>query len=116
MEGKKQSDHCITGGIKKYSFSWLWTSVGSRRAALAPVIMGCHFSQDLCMMTQSIIQTGHGWATPFNFRRVQVAPVQMVALYGVGLWWQGQADRKDDIQQLVNPWYEPLQKKSEATN
>jgi hypothetical protein len=60
----------------------LWTSVGSRRAALAPVIMGCHFSQDLCMMTQSIIQTGHGWATTVNFRRVQVAPVQLVAIWG----------------------------------
>lgn len=35
-------------------------------------------------------------------RRMQIAAVQSVALYGAELWWQGQKDRVRGIQQLVN--------------
>jgi hypothetical protein len=40
--------------------------------------------------------------TPANVRRIQVAAVQAVALYGAELWWDGQKGRRDDIQLLVN--------------
>ncbi|KAL1978972.1 hypothetical protein VTN96DRAFT_7858 [Rasamsonia emersonii] len=39
---------------------------------------------------------------PGLVRKIQVAAVQAVALYGVELWWQGQKDRLAGIQQLVN--------------
>jgi ribonuclease HI len=35
-------------------------------------------------------------------RRMQIAAVQSVALYGAELWWQGQKDRSQNIQRLVN--------------
>ena len=34
--------------------------------------------------------------------RIQVAVVQSVALYRAELWWQGQRDRRDEIQLMVN--------------
>ncbi|KAL2004773.1 hypothetical protein VTN00DRAFT_3301 [Thermoascus crustaceus] len=37
---------------------------------------------------------------PGLVRRIQVAAVQAVALYGAELWWQGQKDRLTGIQQL----------------
>jgi ribonuclease HI len=40
--------------------------------------------------------------TPANVRRVQVAAVQAVALYGAELWWDGQKGRRDDIHLMVN--------------
>ncbi|KKA16155.1 reverse transcriptase, partial [Rasamsonia emersonii CBS 393.64] len=39
---------------------------------------------------------------PGLVRRIQVAAVQAVALYGAELWWQGQKDRLAGLQQLVN--------------
>jgi hypothetical protein len=35
-------------------------------------------------------------------QRIQVAVVQAAALYGAGLCWDGQEERKTDIQKLVN--------------
>jgi hypothetical protein len=40
--------------------------------------------------------------TSANVRRIQVAAVQAVALYGAELWWDGQKERREDIQLLVN--------------
>ena len=39
---------------------------------------------------------------PGLVRRIQVAAVQAVALYGAELWWQGQKDRQAHIQLLIN--------------
>lgn len=44
---------------------------------------------------------GQGLA-PGLVRRIQVAAVQSVALYGAELWWRGQKDRKDGIQLMIN--------------
>ena len=44
---------------------------------------------------------GQGLA-PGLVRRIQVAAVQSVALYGAELWWQGQRDRRDGIQLMIN--------------
>jgi hypothetical protein len=46
--------------------------------------------------------TGKLGLTPANARRIQIAAVQAVALYGTELWWDGQQERKEDIQKLVN--------------
>jgi ribonuclease HI len=35
-------------------------------------------------------------------RRIQVAAVQSVALFGAELWWRGQKDRLDGIQTMIN--------------
>lgn len=35
-------------------------------------------------------------------RRIQLAVVQSTALYGAELWWKGQKNHKDTIQQLIN--------------
>jgi hypothetical protein len=40
--------------------------------------------------------------TPVNVRKIQVAAVHAVALYGAGLLWDTQKEREDDIQKLVN--------------
>jgi hypothetical protein len=39
---------------------------------------------------------------PANVRKIQVAAVQAVALYGAELWWDGQQDRRENLQLLVN--------------
>ncbi|KAL2012391.1 hypothetical protein VTN00DRAFT_5109 [Thermoascus crustaceus] len=39
---------------------------------------------------------------PGLVRRIQVAAVQAVALYGAELWWQGQKDRLAGVQQMIN--------------
>ncbi|KAI9035824.1 ribonuclease H family protein [Aspergillus affinis] len=44
---------------------------------------------------------GHGLA-PGLARQVQVAAVQSIALYGAELWWQGQRDRQEGIQLMIN--------------
>ncbi|KAI9041051.1 uncharacterized protein KD926_007468 [Aspergillus affinis] len=43
----------------------------------------------------------HGLA-PGLARQVQVAAVQSTALYGAELWWQGQRDRQEGIQLMIN--------------
>jgi hypothetical protein len=40
--------------------------------------------------------------SPGACRRIQVAAVQAVALYGSELWWQGQKDRAQEVQKLLN--------------
>jgi hypothetical protein len=40
--------------------------------------------------------------SPGLVQRIQVAAVQVVALYGAELWWQGQKDRLSGIQRMVN--------------
>ena len=35
-------------------------------------------------------------------RRIQIAAVQSVALYGAELWWKGQKDFQKDLQKLTN--------------
>jgi hypothetical protein len=35
-------------------------------------------------------------------KRIQVAAVQAVALYGAELWWQGQKDQRQNIQLMIN--------------
>ena len=35
-------------------------------------------------------------------RRVQIAVVQSVALYGAELWWKGQKQAENDLQKLIN--------------
>lgn len=44
---------------------------------------------------------GQGLA-PALARRVQIAAVQAVALYGAELWWRGQKARTEGIQLMVN--------------
>jgi hypothetical protein len=39
---------------------------------------------------------------PGLVRRIQIAAVQAVALYGAELWWQGQKDRQAQLQLLIN--------------
>jgi hypothetical protein len=39
---------------------------------------------------------------PGLVRRIQKAAVQLVALYGAELWWQGQKDRLGNLQRLIN--------------
>jgi hypothetical protein len=51
-------------------------------------------------MVRSLCRT-QGLA-PGLVRRIQVAAVQAVALYGVELWWQGQKDRQAQLQLLIN--------------
>jgi ribonuclease HI len=46
--------------------------------------------------------TGKLGLKPENARKVQIAAVQSVALYGSELWWDGQIGRQHDIQKLVN--------------
>jgi hypothetical protein len=40
--------------------------------------------------------------TPADVRKIQVAAVQAVALYGAELWWDRQKEPEEDIQKLVN--------------
>ena len=40
--------------------------------------------------------------SPGLVRRVQIAAVQSVALYGAEIWWQGQKAWADDLQRLIN--------------
>ena len=44
---------------------------------------------------------GQGLA-PGLVRRIQVAAVQSVALYGAELWWEGQKDRRHKTQLMIN--------------
>lgn len=39
---------------------------------------------------------------PGLIRRVQIAVVQVVALYGVQIWWQGQKSWCEEYQGLIN--------------
>ena len=39
---------------------------------------------------------------PGLVRRIQVAAVQSVALYGAELWWRGQKDRLEGMQRMIN--------------
>jgi ribonuclease HI len=43
----------------------------------------------------------HG-LSPGLVRRVQIAVVQSIALYGAEIWWQGQKTWAEDIQRLIN--------------
>src|SRR5271156_5828740 len=43
----------------------------------------------------------HG-LSPGLVRRVQIAAVQSVALYGAEIWWQGQKKWAEDLQRLIN--------------
>ena len=47
------------------------------------------------------ISQRHGLAAGL-VRRIQIAAVQAVAFYGAELWWQGQKNRQDDLQRLIN--------------
>jgi ribonuclease HI len=40
--------------------------------------------------------------TAGNVRKVQVACIQAVALYGSEVWWKGQRNRLEDLQKMVN--------------
>ena len=40
--------------------------------------------------------------SPGACQRIQVAAVQTVALYGSELWWPGQKDRAQEVQQVLN--------------
>ena len=40
--------------------------------------------------------------TAGNVRKVQVACIQAIALYGSEVWWKGQKNRLEDIQRMVN--------------
>jgi len=40
--------------------------------------------------------------SPGLVRRVQIAAVQSVALYGAEIWWRGQKMWADDLQRLIN--------------
>ncbi len=39
---------------------------------------------------------------PGLVRRIQVAAVQSVALYGAELWWKGQKNHEQELQKLIN--------------
>lgn len=39
---------------------------------------------------------------PGLVRRIQIAAVQSVALYGAELWWKGQKNYQKDLQKLIN--------------
>ena len=40
--------------------------------------------------------------SPGLVRRIQIAVVQSIALYGAEIWWQGQKTWAEDIQRLIN--------------
>jgi hypothetical protein len=46
-----------------------------------------------------MVKTG---LNPGGCQRIQVAAVQVVALYGSELWWRGQKDRTHEVQKLLN--------------
>ena len=39
---------------------------------------------------------------PALVRRIQIAAVQSVALYGAELWWKNQKNHQNEIQKLIN--------------
>lgn len=39
---------------------------------------------------------------PALVRRIQIAAVQSVALYGAELWWKGQKNHQQELQKLIN--------------
>ena len=46
--------------------------------------------------------TGRLGLRPENAKKVQIAAVQSVALYGSELWWDGQIGREHELQKLIN--------------
>ena len=40
--------------------------------------------------------------SPEGCQRIQIAAVQAVALYGAELWWKGQKNRAQEVQQILN--------------
>jgi hypothetical protein len=48
--------------------------------------------------------TGKYGLNPANARKVQMAAVQSVALYGSEIWWDNKVGKEQDLQRLINEW------------
>jgi hypothetical protein len=46
--------------------------------------------------------TGRYGLNPANARKVHIAAVQSIALYGAELWWNNQTGRQQDLQRLMS--------------